>query len=527
MRYRLAMSVLLLLGCFLLSACQTGTPTNAATLFDAFFMAEDREAVILAIDAIVESGLSVEEAAKRLRHGRRYPSPESKGWQVRTIEGIDGRSRPYHVYVPSTYAPEFPAPVLFDLHGAVSNEPKAAEYLTHRRRLWETNAEAFGWILIVPHGDRHADWFSVAGHANLRHQLTAIKREYNVDENKVFVSGFSDGGSGALWQAFHDPTPWAGMLSFHGHPAIAGSGPYQSYPRNFLNRPIRATNGEADHLYPAQEVQPYVDLFVGSGATFDWTAYPGGHDTDFLSLEAERSVAFIQETARNPTRGTLVWETSSTEIGRCDWVQIDRIADVGNNAEFVDLNLLQLPDRIVFGAALAYRGVDQFDVAGLEPGSVAHLMGVKNGDRILRIDDVPVLSQADIGMVMEGKRPFDRIEVTLLRDGEEMELSGSIPGGDPVFTRYLPTASIRAAAHGNRIDVEVRHVGQYRLLLSGRQFDLSLPLIVTTNGQESYAGVVEPSLRWMLEQAATDQDREMVYEAMLVIEVPHHDAAQP
>ena len=69
--------------------------------------------------------------------------------------------------------------------------------------------------------------------------------------------------------------------------------------------------------------------------------------------------------------------------------------------------------------------------------------------------------------------------------------------------------------------------GGVALSLSHWQFDLPLPLIVTTSGQESYAGVVEPNLRWMLEQAAMDQDRELVYEATLVIEVPHHDTAQP
>jgi len=62
-------------------------------------------------------------------------------------------------------------------------------------------------------------------------------------------------------------------------------------------------------------------------------------------------------------------------------------------------------------------------------------------------------------------------------------------------------------------------VGLYTLFISSRQFDLSQPIIVITNGLTSFSDVVVPDVRFMLERAAADFDREMVYEAYIEIDV--------
>jgi len=489
-------------------------------LLENYYAASGVEELQNVITQLVQADIDVEELAGRLREGKEYSADVAVGWSVHYFEGLDGRTRPYHVYAPTGYDPAVSYTVLFDLHGAVSSSPQPAEYLEQRRRLWELEAEECGWILIVPHGDRLASWFSADGRANILGQLNFVKHQYNVDENKVFVSGFSDGGSGAFWQGFHDPTPWAALISFHGHPGIGGYGPYQSYPRNLLNRPIRATTGEQDTLYPPNEVVPFINLFIELGVDLDWIVYPGGHEAQFLNIEGDLTVDFITGTERHPFPSEVVWETSHTDVGRCDWIRIDDIADVGNNENFQDINLGEVPELIVFGASLAYHGGELFTVAGLEPASAALQLGIKNGDQILRIDDLPVLTQADIGYAMVGKAPGDPVEVEIVRDGETLVLSGHIPPPDLIYRRDIPTGSVRAVADGNRIDVTVSHVGRYTLFISSRQFDLSQPIHVTTNGQTTFSSKVTPDVRFMLEQAAKDFDRHMIYEAAIEIVVP-------
>jgi predicted esterase len=73
---------------------------------------------------------------------------------------------------------------------------------------------------------------------------------------------------------------------------------------------------------------------------------------------------------------------------------------------------------------------------------------------------------------------------------------------------------------GNTVDVRTRGVQSYRLLLSPEEFDLDAEIVVTTNGQESFRGVVPRSLATLLHWAARDMDRTMLFAAELSIEVP-------
>ena len=71
----------------------------------------------------------------------------------------------------------------------------------------------------------------------------------------------------------------------------------------------------------------------------------------------------------------------------------------------------------------------------------------------------------------------------------------------------------------NRIEVDARGVARYRLLLSPRQFDLSRPIEVRTNGSKSHSGTVERSAETLLRWTARDSDRSMLFAAELPIAV--------
>ena len=491
-------------------------------LMEAFFGAADPGQRAEAIEGLVSSGIGASEIANRLRIGRTYPDEALCGWTVYYNECIDGMARPYHVYVPYGYDPKVPIPVLFDLHGAVSRmEPYAVESLLRRRALWEPTAEEEEWILVVPHGDYGATWWSEAGRANLLAQLAFLKAHYNVDENRVFLSGFSDGGTGALWMGFHDATAWAGFIDIYGHPTIAGYGPYQTYPRNLLNRPIRASNGSRDEVYPAAEIELYIDQLLELGIDIDWVIHPTDHDIQAVSIERPAVVSFIGRVKREPNPMHVIWETSDVAVGRCNWVRIDEIADVGNNLDFKDANVWPLEDQIRFGAAFVYQNPDVgFLIMGVEPWTIAHFAGVKTGDKIVRIDEYPVETGYEVPAIIDEKNPGDPIEIEIIRDGETLVLQGEVPQIEPAYPRIEMTGSIEAFADGNRIDVTVRNVACYTLLISSEQFDLARPIVIITNGIETFADFVEPDVRFMLEQAARDSDRRAVYETRIEVIVP-------
>ena len=59
-------------------------------------------------------------------------------------------------------------------------------------------------------------WWQESQVENLHGLLNDIKQVYNVDENRVYLLGMSDGATGAYYHAFKATTPWAAFLPFHG-----------------------------------------------------------------------------------------------------------------------------------------------------------------------------------------------------------------------------------------------------------------------------------------------------------------------
>ena len=71
----------------------------------------------------------------------------------------------------------------------------------------------------------------------------------------------------------------------------------------------------------------------------------------------------------------------------------------------------------------------------------------------------------------------------------------------------------------NRIEVRTNRVQRYSLFLNEQLIDSSKPLIVLTNGQVSFEGLVTPSLETLLRQARLRQDSRQLFPTHLTIQV--------
>ena len=155
-------------------------------LLKTFFEAVDPPARQTAIAAIRAAAPDLQDVERGLRQGRNYSAHAPKGWQIFTHTGDDGKARPYHVYIPKGYDPARKHPAIVQLHGGVSraNLLREAELTPIRDDV--KDADRYGWIQIIPLGQRGATWFDRVGMANVQAQLAAVKRRYNVDEDRVF-----------------------------------------------------------------------------------------------------------------------------------------------------------------------------------------------------------------------------------------------------------------------------------------------------------------------------------------------------
>jgi hypothetical protein len=322
------------------------------------------------------------------------------------------------------------------------------------------------------------------------------------------------------------PTPWAGFIALSGSIMVAMGAPDEAFPANLSNRPVHAANGGIDPLYPSALQRVFIDQLKEQGARIAWTDYPAsGHDGSYMAQEDPKSNEFVLQTARDPAPRHVVWETVNPKVGRCDWVRIDEVRDVGNNRGPEPSNLVVVgPPQFAIIPDLGFAGPGLL-VRQVPPGSLAQTAGLQSDDVLTRLDGVEIKTTADVQTVgltrILTMKTGDMVRGEYRRGETTHSFEFPIPELPRValFRRTEPAGRVEVKAMGNRVDVTARAVARYTLLVRREMFDLDHPIQIFTNGTESFNARVEPDLDFMLEQAGEDDDRSAVSIAKIEIQV--------
>ena len=310
------------------------------SVFKAFWAARGPQDAAKVIPEIVKSGVGFAEVLKRLKDGRPYAATVAKG-VVKFSYTAHGKEFFYAVNVPDSYDPDRRYQVRFQLHGGVSRESNRPRGDGGIGAL--AGAEQ---IYILPTGWVDAMWWSPSQLENLSTILDTVKRTYNVDENRVAVSGVSDGGTGAYYIAMKDTTPYASFLPLNGYILVLRSEDLavgDVFPTNLRNKPLFVVNGGRDPLYPASAVGPSVLHLKEKGVEVVYKPQPNGvHNTAWWPEVKDSFEAFVRSHPRNPFPDKLTWETDGSSIdNRAHWLVIDKLAPIPRNApELDDVNLV-------------------------------------------------------------------------------------------------------------------------------------------------------------------------------------------
>ena len=167
---------------------------------------------------------------------------------------------------------------------------------------------------------------------NLRAILDLVKRTYNVDENRVVLSGVSDGGTGAYYTAMRETTPFASFLPLNGFIMVLRNETAEAdgdlFPNNLLNKPLFIVNGGRDPMYPTSIVDPYVEHLKRGGVDLVYRPQPNAaHDTSWWPDVKDSFEQFVADHPRRPLPDTLSWESGPPNMpSRAHWLVIDRLA---------------------------------------------------------------------------------------------------------------------------------------------------------------------------------------------------------
>ncbi|MBV8379946.1 MAG: prolyl oligopeptidase family serine peptidase [Paucibacter sp.] len=205
------------------------------------------------------------------------------------LNGVDYR---YTIYVPREWNPAQRWPVILALHGGGTYGTNA---------LWATEGalarairiypDRFPAIAVFPQG--HPDgkgWQGPNGDAALE-EMSAATSEFHGDPARLYLTGFSAGGNGAWWLAFHHPDRFAAALivcgwvtRFTGHKSSVSYPPivpedtgdaYATVARGVGGLPVWLVHGDADKTVSVEESRHMFAALKANGNDVHFIELPG------------------------------------------------------------------------------------------------------------------------------------------------------------------------------------------------------------------------------------------------------------
>ena len=310
--------------------------------FERYWAADSPDERTDAASLIVSLDPRFDDVYTRLRAGRPYSADVETGRRRLMRRNRDGLAHDYLVVVPDDYDSARRYPVHMYLHGGVSAPKGTPRWRDPSPYL---NDEA---VVVFPEAWRQSLWWNESQVENLAGIVRDLKRQYNLDENRVFLLGISDGGSGLFYQASRDTTPWAGFLPFISHPAVVASPRTgvdgQLYVRNMAEKPFLIVNLDGGRLYPAARVRPFVETFEAAGMPVRFVVRPeSGHHMRWWPDERDRIDDFLMRTTREAVSDRLAWETDRTDAGnRNHWLLVTELGEADGQAALDALNTVVL-----------------------------------------------------------------------------------------------------------------------------------------------------------------------------------------
>jgi hypothetical protein len=305
------------------------------------FWAADSPATAARTTADIErSGVTFDDAYNRLKSGRSY-AKQATGIVQGKNRTSDNIEHFYSINVPANYDPAKRYQVRFQLHGGVGGRTDGQPRGNGAIGQLEGSTEQ---IYVLPYAWDTAPWWNDDQVLNLAAIVDALKRTYNIDENRVHVAGVSDGATGSYYIAMRDTTPYASFMPLNGFIMVLANDEIddgRSFPSNLRSKPMFAINGGKDRLYPISAVEPYTKHLMTNGVQIEYHPQPDGeHNTRWWPEMKGPFEAFATAHPRNPYPDELSWQAADSAHARNHWLVINRFGAVPGEASLNDLNLM-------------------------------------------------------------------------------------------------------------------------------------------------------------------------------------------
>lgn len=244
-------------------------------------------------------------------------------WGLRNriyVSQIDDSEQGYVVVVPPSYVADDKAklPVLIFLHGFIADAPWQPEGKVDPMQLaCATN----NVIAISPYG-RGSTGYRYDGERDVWDVLEQVRRDYRVDEDRIYLGGFSMGGAGTMFLSNARPDLLAAMVACSCAPRTQQLPSLLHVPTWFF------CGGQEDCVEPLKKA---METLLAQGTEAHFTSDPGsGHTTDFIDFDKLVPWLLEHRLVRSPKHIRFI--ATQNIHSNAYWATIDGFVDYGKPA---------------------------------------------------------------------------------------------------------------------------------------------------------------------------------------------------
>lgn len=278
----------------------------------------------------------------------REPLPLKPGLhELAYIAQNDLSAQPYLLYLPKNWVPERPFPLFIFLHGYASYLDKVNWIDLMYSPDLEALMDKVGFILLMPFGRSNTEFMGI-GEADVLHTIDLVRQRCKIDEDRIFISGASMGGSGAYTIAAHYPHLFAGVAVIAGRydyylwknidpDKLSGFKRMQmdmDYIRallpNLRNVHTFIFHGSADALVQPEQSRSLARSLAGLGFRVTYQEFPDeSHWIWGLCFSHPPFAKWLEVIRRDPNPRIVEYKTYSPKYNRAHWVTINEIERFG------------------------------------------------------------------------------------------------------------------------------------------------------------------------------------------------------
>jgi predicted peptidase len=209
---------------------------------------------------------------------------------------IDGTERRYVVYVPRQYDPEKKWPLILFLHGAGErgNDGLLQTEVGIGRAI-RKHADWFPCLVLMPQCPERMWWDGAR--KDVEQTLEKTLREYNIDPDRVYLTGLSMGGYACWMYGAEHAEKFAALMP------ICGGG-REKDASSLATLPIWAFHGASDDVVSPEESRKMVKAVRDAGGNIQYTEFEDtGHNSWDKAYGEEKHIKWLlQQRRQRPPR---------------------------------------------------------------------------------------------------------------------------------------------------------------------------------------------------------------------------------